>query len=48
MTDTAKTIQINQEIPDFESDVFHNEEFKKIKLADYRGRWLVLVARPAA
>ncbi len=40
MTYTAKTIQINQEIPNFESDAFHNEEFKRIKLSDYRSKWL--------
>ena len=49
MIDTCctKTAQINQEIPDFESDVFHNEEFRKIKLSNYRGKWLVLVFYPA-
>ena len=40
-------IQINQEIPDFELEAFHNEEIKKFKLSDYRGKWLVLIFYPA-
>ena len=40
-------IQINQEIPDFELEVFHNEEIQRIKLSDYKGKWLVLIFYPA-
>jgi len=40
-------IQIGQEIPDFEVDAFHNDEIKKIKLSDYRGKWLCLIFYPA-
>ena len=47
MTDTTKMIQINEEIPDFELAIFHNEETKTIKLSDYKGKWLVLIFYPA-
>lgn len=32
---------------DFELDAFHNEETKKIKLSNYKGKWLVLIFYPA-
>lgn len=40
-------IRIGEKVPDFELSVFHNEEFKKIKLTDYNGKWLVLFFYPA-
>jgi len=40
-------IKIGEQIPDFEVDAYQNEQFKKIKLFDYRGKWLVLLFYPA-
>jgi NADH-dependent peroxiredoxin subunit C len=40
-------MHIGQTVPDLEFEVFHNEEIKKVKLADYRGKWLVLIFYPA-
>ena len=40
-------IKIGQIISDFETDVFLDEQIKKIKLSDYRGKWLVLLFYPA-
>ncbi len=45
-------IKINQKITDneiinFELEAFQNEEIKKVKLADYKGQWLVLIFYPA-
>ena len=40
-------MQINDHIPDFELQAYQNEEIKKIKLSDYRDKWLVLVFYPA-
>ncbi len=37
---------IGKTIPDFELDAYQNEEIKKIKLSDYKGRWLVLIFYP--
>jgi peroxiredoxin (alkyl hydroperoxide reductase subunit C) len=40
-------IKIGQQVEDFEMDVFHNEEIKKVKLSDYRGKWVVMIFYPA-
>lgn len=40
-------VKINQKIQDFELEVYHKDEIKKIKLSDYRGKWLVLMFYPA-
>lgn len=40
-------VTIGSMIPDFELDAFANDEFKKIKLSDYRGKWLVMLFYPA-
>ena len=47
MIDTAKTIQIDQKIPDFDLEAFHNEDIKRVRLSDYKGKWLVLIFYPA-
>ena len=39
-------VKIGREIPDFEVGVFHNQEDKKIKLSDYRCKWMVLLFYP--
>ena len=33
--------------PDFEADAYHNGKFTKVKLSDYRGRWVILFFYPA-
>lgn len=40
-------VNINEQAPDFEEDAFVNGEIKKIKLASYRGKWVVLFFYPA-
>ena len=40
-------IEINEKAPVFEADAFHNNEIKKIKLEEYKGKWVVLVFYPA-
>jgi len=39
-------VRINEEAPDFEEDAFANGEIKKIRLKDYRGKWVVLFFYP--
>lgn len=34
-------------VPDIEFEYFQNEEFKKAKLSDYKGKWLILFFYPA-
>ncbi|MEK7143842.1 MAG: redoxin domain-containing protein [Patescibacteria group bacterium] len=40
-------VKIGQAISDFELETFQDEQIKKVKLSDYRGKWLVLLFYPA-
>src|SRR3989344_1185467 len=40
-------MMINQKAPEFEEDAFVDNEIKKIKLSDYRGKWVILFFYPA-
>lgn len=40
-------ININTIVPDFEVDAYHENKIKKIKLSEYKGKWVVLVFYPA-
>jgi len=40
-------IEINSTVPDFELESYHNDELGKIKLSDYKGKWVVLIFYPA-
>ena len=40
-------IVINQPAPKFTAEAFHNNEFTKVNLEDYKGKWVVLVFYPA-
>ena len=40
-------IDINATVPDFELDAFFNDDISKLKLSDYRGKWVVLIFYPA-
>jgi len=40
-------VKIGQKIQDFDLEAFHNNEIKKIKLSQYKGKWMVLIFYPA-
>ena len=40
-------LKIGDNVPDMEFEVFQNNEIKKVRFADFKGRWLVLVFYPA-
>jgi len=40
-------VKIGQKVPDIEFEIFHKNEFKKVNLSDYKGKWLVLLFYPA-
>ncbi len=40
-------IKIGHKIPDLELDIYHNDHIREMRLADYLGKWLVLVFYPA-
>ncbi|HDN80549.1 MAG: hypothetical protein DRI61_08805 [Chloroflexi bacterium] len=39
--------KVGKPAPDFEASAFINGEFKKVKLSDYRGKWVVLCFYPS-
>jgi len=45
--DTFVVAEVGEEIPDFEVEAFHENDVKKIKLSDYRDKWLILFFYPA-
>ncbi len=45
--DVFPTAEVGFEIPDFEVEAFHENDVKKIKLSDYRDKWLILFFYPA-
>lgn len=40
-------LRIGDEIPDMELDAFEEDKIVRLKLSDYRGRWLVFLFYPA-
>jgi peroxiredoxin (alkyl hydroperoxide reductase subunit C) len=40
-------VQIGKQAPDFSTDAYHQGVMEKIRLADYRGQWVVLFFYPA-
>lgn len=41
------TPKIGHKAPEFEAEMYQNEQTKKIKLSDYKGKWVVLFFYPA-
>jgi NADH-dependent peroxiredoxin subunit C len=42
-----QNLEINKPAPLFAAEAYHNNEIKPINLADYKGKWVVLVFYPA-
>lgn len=40
-------LKIGQPAPSFEAEIYHEDSIKKIKLADYKGKWVILFFYPA-
>ena len=40
-------VKINEKAPDFAEDAYVGDKIKKIKLSDYKGKWVVLFFYPA-
>ncbi len=40
-------VKIDQKVPDVELEAFHSGKIKKIKLSDYKGKWIILLFYPA-
>jgi peroxiredoxin len=39
-------LKINEKVPDFEAEAYQDDQIKKVKFSDYRGKWMVLVFYP--
>lgn len=40
-------VRINQKVSDFEAKAFHENKIEKIKLSDYKGKWVIVFFYPA-
>lgn len=40
-------ININSVVPEFEADSYQENEIKKIKFSDYKGKWVIVIFYPA-
>ena len=40
------SVQVGKAAPDFEATAFHEGGFKKVKLSDFNGQWVVLCFYP--
>lgn len=47
MMEEIQQLKIGAPAPEFEAEVFHDEQIKKVKLSDYKGKWVVLFFYPA-
>jgi peroxiredoxin (alkyl hydroperoxide reductase subunit C) len=48
MEEFVSGVKVGKPAPDFEAEGFINGKFKKVKLSDYRGKWVVVCFFPAA
>jgi len=39
-------VKVGKPAPDFETNAYINGEIKKVKLADYKGQWVMLYFYP--
>lgn len=39
--------RIGETIVDFEMDIYHENEFRKVRFSDYRGKWVIVFFYPA-
>jgi len=42
-----KCVMVNDSVPELEFDIFYEKKISKVKLSDYKGKWLVLFFYPA-
>ena len=40
-------LKIGEQVPDFEVEAYHEDKIKKLRLTDFKGKWLVVVFYPA-
>jgi len=40
-------MKINEQVPEFKTKAFYNNEIKEVKLSDYKGKWVIMFFYPA-
>ena len=40
-------VKVGEKVPDFEADAYFSDNIGKIRLSDYKGKWVVLIFCPA-
>jgi NADH-dependent peroxiredoxin subunit C len=45
--DYLSQVKVGEAVPDFEFEVYHDDQIKKVSFSQYRGKWVVLVFYPA-
>jgi peroxiredoxin len=40
-------VKVGERVPDFEADAYFSDKIGKIRLSDYKGKWVVLIFYPA-
>ncbi len=40
-------IKINEKVSDFEAEIYHKNDIRKVRFSDYRGKWIVMIFYPA-
>ena len=40
-------VRINEKVEEFTTDAFYNNDISKVKLSDYKGKWVVMIFYPA-
>ena len=46
-TGFTSMVRVGHPVPDFEFEVFHKEKVSKMRLSDYKGKWVILFFYPA-
>jgi len=47
LDDYIMPVSVGDEVPDLEFEAYHDEKVKKMKMSDFRGKWLVVMFYPA-
>lgn len=47
MIEYNSMVKINQKVADFKLEAYYNDKIKTINLADYRGKWVIVMFYPA-
>lgn len=47
MKEYVSSVRVGEIIPDYEFEIFQNDDTKTVKFSDYRGKWLIVMFYPA-